>query len=125
MANARERLEKVEITIQELKEKLQNAEKEKEKLLKEIYGSNHNVIDAMPARVRNILTSIGVETDVMLQRFLNGELIKEDINHSGSARFNFLFYQMSDTRKARLMSIRGVGENIADESIRTCNENGI
>ena len=126
MTNPRERLEKLETSIKELKENLQNAEKEKEELLKEIYGSDHNVIDAMPARVRNVLKLIGVNTDLMLQRFLDGNFKKDDMNSPGTAKFHFDFYEENaNSREERLMSLRGVGKEIAAESVCIANEKGL
>ena len=126
MASAKERLERTNTIIKKIAEQLRELEVERIELLKEIYGSDHNVIDAMPARVRNVLKLIGVNTDLMLQRFLDGNFKKDDMKSPGTAKFHFDFYEENaNSREERLMSLRGVGKEIAAESVCIANEKGL
>ena len=128
MANEKlkRRLEETGAIIKKMNEQLREFERERFELMKEIYGSTHNVIDEMPARVRNALKLIGINTDLMFKRFLDGNFCKEDLPSPSTAKFHMDYYENnSNTREERLMSIRGIGENIAYESVRVADEKGL
>ncbi len=121
MTNAKKRLEEVEMRIKSLKEQLQNAENEKFELLKEIYDSEHEVIDAMPARVQNALRISGITNDLTLKHFLDGEFKKDSDKYC----FSVSIYESAETREERLMTLRDVGNKLASDAVLIATAKGL
>ena len=111
--DAKERLEQINSQIKKLEE-------EKEKILKEIYGSRSKILDQMPIRVYNALIRNGILTDIQVKTFFDGEIKEGEIPH-----INYHRYKEVATRQERLMLLRNIGEKCASEAVRMAEENGM
>ena len=97
-------LNEINQRIDELKREINMLEQKKKDLFE-----TREVLDSIPATVRNALKHIDIVTDYQFFDFLEGNF-KPD--YCGGS-----WYEKADTRKGRLKSLRNVGEGLADQTI--------
>ncbi|MBR3133714.1 MAG: hypothetical protein IKG42_06680 [Clostridia bacterium] len=90
--------------INELKKEINMLEQKK----KDIFETRE-VLDSIPATVRNALKHVDIVTDYQFFDFLEGRYRPDYCGGSD--------YEKADTRKGRLKSLRNVGEGLADQTI--------
>ncbi len=108
------RINSIDQEILDLKLKIRELEKEKQTILQELYGSESTLIGMLPARARNALLDLGIDTDLKLKYFLHGEGIKFIDPHS----ILKYYYPYAKTAMARLQCLHNVGSGAATEAIK-------
>lgn len=107
------KIKDIDNEILNLKAQIRKLEEEKQALQIECYGSTALILERLPARARNALIKIGIDTDSKLSHFLHGEC--EEFVNPHATIFNKYGYPTAKTIEARLGCIRNIGSGTAVE----------
>lgn len=111
-------LRKVKEKQEKLTAKQQKLAKKKAKLLQKIYDANE-ILPRINALARNIFKDMGLELDSDVIRFVEGDITAVT---GKTALFGEDKYLKADTPIKRLISIRGIGDKIANDIIAIVEE---
>ena len=110
LKDERKQLQVLDAKIKRLKEQIFVLEVERRKLL---IGSQR-IFKQLPARVRKCFIKFGIDNDPGIMEFLEGKCTVAKADGS---------YRSAKTPKERLMTIRGVGEVVADSVLSIVESN--
>lgn len=115
MENFKEQIKSIDTKILTLKSIIRDLEEKKQNLYAEHYGSESVILDILPARARNALLDLGINTDLKLKYFINGEC--EDFINPHSSGLYELRYASVKTPMERLECVRNIGCGTAKKAI--------
>lgn len=113
MKDTYQQIKNIDNEILDLKAQIRKLEEEKQALQIEYYGSTALILEQLPARARNALIKIGIDTDLKLAHFLHGEC--EGFINPNATIFNKYRYPSAKTIVARLECIGNIGSGTAVE----------